>query len=211
MKNLEETVIWNFQKGTEITTPQQRLEEIAKQELALADEKAKLLAASKDADLETVKKLGVGWLPSTGQLKFWNAYTQDNGTSVRCRLKRHSQGVCPTCCFALVTDTSRTVWWEHLGGWCGIVAFCWIVRDKRERSTACDTPTPRWRCLRVVQTYIPFQNRWEIVQQWLSVTTQNSLRLWRRIGWLDVGVYSYFEICMMSNKSERKYDGKKSK
>ena len=40
-----------------MTTPQQRLEEIAKQELALADEKAKLLAASKDADLETVKKL----------------------------------------------------------------------------------------------------------------------------------------------------------
>ena len=38
-------------------TPQQRLEEIAKQELALADEKAKLLAASKDADLEMVKKL----------------------------------------------------------------------------------------------------------------------------------------------------------
>jgi len=40
-----------------MSTPQQRLEEIAKQELALADEKAKLLAASKDADLETVKKL----------------------------------------------------------------------------------------------------------------------------------------------------------
>jgi transposase-like protein len=40
-----------------MTTPQQRLEEIAKQELALADEKAKLLAASKDADLETVKRL----------------------------------------------------------------------------------------------------------------------------------------------------------
>ena len=40
-----------------MTTPQQRLEEIAKQELALADEKAKLLAASKDADLELVKKL----------------------------------------------------------------------------------------------------------------------------------------------------------
>jgi hypothetical protein len=40
-----------------MTTPQQRLEEIAKQELALAAEKAKLLEASKDADLETVKKL----------------------------------------------------------------------------------------------------------------------------------------------------------
>jgi hypothetical protein len=40
-----------------MTTPQQRLEEIAKQEQALAEEKAKLLAASKDADLETVKKL----------------------------------------------------------------------------------------------------------------------------------------------------------
>lgn len=40
-----------------MTTPQQRLEEIAKQEQALADEKAKLLAASKDADLEMVKKL----------------------------------------------------------------------------------------------------------------------------------------------------------
>ena len=40
-----------------MTTPQQRLEEIAAQEKALADEKAKLLAASKDADLETVKKL----------------------------------------------------------------------------------------------------------------------------------------------------------
>ena len=36
---------------------QKRLEEIAKQEQALADEKAKLLAASKDADLELVKKL----------------------------------------------------------------------------------------------------------------------------------------------------------
>jgi hypothetical protein len=40
-----------------MTTPQQRLEEIAKQEQALAAEKAKLLEASKDADLETVKKL----------------------------------------------------------------------------------------------------------------------------------------------------------
>ena len=48
----------NNPKGpTEMTTPQQRLEEIAAQEKALADEKAKLLAASKDADLETVKKL----------------------------------------------------------------------------------------------------------------------------------------------------------
>ncbi len=40
-----------------MTTPQQRLEEIAAQEKKLADEKAKLLAESKDADLETVKKL----------------------------------------------------------------------------------------------------------------------------------------------------------
>lgn len=40
-----------------MTTPQQRLEEIEAQEKALADEKAKLLAASKDADLETVKRL----------------------------------------------------------------------------------------------------------------------------------------------------------
>jgi predicted LPLAT superfamily acyltransferase len=40
-----------------MSTPQQRLEEIAKQEQALADEKAKLLAASKDADLELVRKL----------------------------------------------------------------------------------------------------------------------------------------------------------
>ena len=40
-----------------MTTPQQRLEEISKQEQALADEKKKLLEASKDADLETVKKL----------------------------------------------------------------------------------------------------------------------------------------------------------
>jgi len=38
-------------------TPQQRLEYIAAQEKALADEKAKLLAASKDADLEMVRKL----------------------------------------------------------------------------------------------------------------------------------------------------------
>jgi len=36
---------------------QKRLTEIAAQEKQLADEKAKLLAASKDADLETVKKL----------------------------------------------------------------------------------------------------------------------------------------------------------
>ena len=40
-----------------MTTPQQRLEEIAAQELALADEKKKLLEASKDVDLELVKKL----------------------------------------------------------------------------------------------------------------------------------------------------------
>ena len=40
-----------------MTTPQQRLEEIAEQEKKLAEEKAKLLAASKDADLETVKRL----------------------------------------------------------------------------------------------------------------------------------------------------------
>ena len=40
-----------------MNTAQQRLEEIAKQEKALADEKAKLLEASKDADLEMVKKL----------------------------------------------------------------------------------------------------------------------------------------------------------
>jgi hypothetical protein len=40
-----------------MTSPQQRLEEIAAQELALADEKKKLLEASKDVDLELVKKL----------------------------------------------------------------------------------------------------------------------------------------------------------
>jgi len=40
-----------------MTSPQQRLEEIAAQEKQLADEKAKLLEASKDADLEMVKKL----------------------------------------------------------------------------------------------------------------------------------------------------------
>ena len=40
-----------------MTTPQQRLEEIAAQEKQLAEEKAKLLEASKDADLEMVKKL----------------------------------------------------------------------------------------------------------------------------------------------------------
>ncbi|WP_350295162.1 hypothetical protein [Limnohabitans sp. Rim8] len=40
-----------------MSTAQQRLEEIAAQEKALAEEKAKLLAASKVADLETVKKL----------------------------------------------------------------------------------------------------------------------------------------------------------
>jgi len=40
-----------------MTTPQQRLEEITAQEAALAEEKKKLLEASKDADLETVKKL----------------------------------------------------------------------------------------------------------------------------------------------------------
>ena len=40
-----------------MTTPQQRLEEIAKQKKALADEEAQLLAASKDADLELVRKL----------------------------------------------------------------------------------------------------------------------------------------------------------
>jgi DNA-binding protein H-NS len=40
-----------------MTTPQKRLEEIEAQEKALADEKAKLLAESKVADLEMVKKL----------------------------------------------------------------------------------------------------------------------------------------------------------
>jgi hypothetical protein len=40
-----------------MTTPQQRLEEIAAQEKQLAEEKKKLLEASKDADLELVKKL----------------------------------------------------------------------------------------------------------------------------------------------------------
>ena len=40
-----------------MSTTQQRLNEIAEQEKKLADEKAKLLEASKDADLETVKKL----------------------------------------------------------------------------------------------------------------------------------------------------------
>ena len=40
-----------------MTNTTQRLNEIETQEKALADEKAKLLAASKDADLEMVKKL----------------------------------------------------------------------------------------------------------------------------------------------------------
>ena len=40
-----------------MSTTQQRLNEIAEQEKKLADEKSKLLEASKDADLEMVKKL----------------------------------------------------------------------------------------------------------------------------------------------------------
>jgi len=40
-----------------MSTSQQRLSEIEAQEKALADEKEKLLAESKVADLETVKKL----------------------------------------------------------------------------------------------------------------------------------------------------------
>ena len=40
-----------------MSTPQQRLEEIAAQEKALDDEKAKLLKASKKDDLELVRKL----------------------------------------------------------------------------------------------------------------------------------------------------------
>jgi len=40
-----------------MSTSQQRLSEIEAQEKALADVKKKLLEASKDADLETVKKL----------------------------------------------------------------------------------------------------------------------------------------------------------
>ena len=40
-----------------MSTTQERLNEIAEQEKKLADEKAKLLEASKDADLEKVKKL----------------------------------------------------------------------------------------------------------------------------------------------------------
>ena len=54
-------------------TAWQRLEEIAKQEQALAAEKAKLLEASKDTDLETVKKLckqhGFTATPLRGSLK----------------------------------------------------------------------------------------------------------------------------------------------
>jgi hypothetical protein len=40
-----------------MSNAQQRLNEIAEQEKKLADEKSKLLEASKDADLEMVKKL----------------------------------------------------------------------------------------------------------------------------------------------------------
>jgi hypothetical protein len=40
-----------------MSTAQQRLEEIAKQEQTLADEKSKLLKASKKDDLELVRKL----------------------------------------------------------------------------------------------------------------------------------------------------------
>jgi hypothetical protein len=40
-----------------MNTTQQRLNEIAEQEKKLADEKAKLLAESKDADLKTVREL----------------------------------------------------------------------------------------------------------------------------------------------------------
>ncbi len=40
-----------------MSNTQQRLNEIAEQEKKLADEKSKLLEASKDADLEMVKKL----------------------------------------------------------------------------------------------------------------------------------------------------------
>ncbi len=40
-----------------MSTTQQRLNEIAEQEKKLADEKAKLLAESKDADLKTVRDL----------------------------------------------------------------------------------------------------------------------------------------------------------
>lgn len=40
-----------------MSTTQQRLNEIAEQEKKLANEKAKLLAESKEADLELVKKL----------------------------------------------------------------------------------------------------------------------------------------------------------
>ncbi len=43
--------------ATEMTNQQQRLEEIAAQEKQLAEEKAKLLKESRDADLELVKKL----------------------------------------------------------------------------------------------------------------------------------------------------------
>lgn len=42
-------------RKTKMTTPQQRLEEIAAQEQAFANEKKKLLEVSKDADLERAK------------------------------------------------------------------------------------------------------------------------------------------------------------
>ena len=44
-----------------MTTPQQRLEEIAKQELALTEEKATLLAALKDADFKISVIREVDW------------------------------------------------------------------------------------------------------------------------------------------------------
>ena len=46
-----------IEEETEMATSQQRIAEIEKQELTLAEEKKKLLEASKAEDLETVKKL----------------------------------------------------------------------------------------------------------------------------------------------------------
>jgi len=47
----------NLKEKTEMATSQQRIAEIEKQEQTLAEEKKKLLEASKAEDLEAVKKL----------------------------------------------------------------------------------------------------------------------------------------------------------
>jgi integrase len=62
------------------------------------------------------RRVGVGSLPSTGQLMYCDGYTQDRRTSVSSRLKRHLLSVCPTSCSGSVTAINHQALTAHSGG-----------------------------------------------------------------------------------------------